>query len=133
MATTDAYRKGQSVVISDLSDFIGEEIGMLSIVIVGSSRTARHGDRLITPGGYETNMPIPSKEVIIRRLERNRLDPGCAHYPVTTFWRHVVRASAYFIRAGIRPLAESIISRKGAKVWSCKECEWIHGKEPSPD
>ncbi len=51
---TDAYRKGQSVVISDLSDFIGEEIGMLSIVIVGSSRTARHGDRLITPRGYET-------------------------------------------------------------------------------
>ena len=38
---TDACRKGQSVVISDLSDFIGEEIGMLSIVIVGSSRMAR--------------------------------------------------------------------------------------------
>ncbi len=51
---TNAYRDNQSVVISDLRSFTSEEIGMLSIVIIGSSRTERRGDRLITPRGYET-------------------------------------------------------------------------------
>ena len=34
-----------------------------------------------------------------------------------------------FYPCGDTSLGEFIISRKGAKVWSCKECEWIHGKE----
>ena len=51
---TNACREGEKVVISDLQRFTGEEIGMLSIVIIGNSQTVVEGDRLITPRGYET-------------------------------------------------------------------------------
>jgi len=51
---TNACREGEKVVISDLQRFTGEEMGMLSIVIIGNSRTVTEGDRLITPRGYET-------------------------------------------------------------------------------
>lgn len=51
---TNAYREGESVVISDLGRFTDEKIGMLSVVIIGNSQTVREGDRLITPRGYET-------------------------------------------------------------------------------
>jgi len=51
---TNAYRKEQSIVITDLTSFTDEEIGMRSIVIIGNSQTVVHGDKLITPRGYET-------------------------------------------------------------------------------
>ncbi len=50
---TNAFREGERVVITDLDSFTDEEIGMLSIVIIGNSRTVRSGDKLITPRGYK--------------------------------------------------------------------------------
>lgn len=51
---TDAFRKDESVVITDLENFTAEEINMRSIVIIGNSQTKKIGNRLITPRGYQT-------------------------------------------------------------------------------
>ncbi len=51
---TNAYRDGQSLVLSDLDSFTDEEIGMLTVVLIGNSQTVREGDKLITPRGYES-------------------------------------------------------------------------------
>ena len=51
---TNAYREGQEVVITTLADFTKEEIGMLSIVIVGNSETyISDNAQMITPRGYK--------------------------------------------------------------------------------
>lgn len=47
-----AGRKGESVVISTLEDFIREDIDMQSIVIIGNKETYVAEDRMITPRGY---------------------------------------------------------------------------------
>jgi len=49
---TSAFREGQSVAISNLRDFAGEEIGMLSVVIIGNSQSILKNDKIITPRGY---------------------------------------------------------------------------------
>lgn len=51
---TNGFREGERVVITDLHNFTEEDISMLSIVIIGNSQTVRHGNKLITPRGYET-------------------------------------------------------------------------------
>ena len=48
-----AYRKNQSIVISDLESFLDYEIGMLTTVIVGSTQTLVYDNMLITPRGYD--------------------------------------------------------------------------------
>ncbi len=50
---TNACRKGETLVISDLENFTNEDIGMLTIVIIGNSQTIQEGGRMITPRGYE--------------------------------------------------------------------------------
>ena len=73
-------------------------------------------------------MPIPSKEVIIRRLSENRLDPGCAHYPchdVLETWFVLLRILS--VRGYVPRRIYNL--KKGREGVSCKECEWIHGKE----
>ncbi len=49
---TAASREEQQVVISDLEHFLDEEIGMNSIVIIGSSTTEIIEGRMVTPRGY---------------------------------------------------------------------------------
>ena len=49
---TDAYRPTQKVVITDLGSLRIEDVDMLTVVIVGSSRTVVRGGRLVTPRGY---------------------------------------------------------------------------------
>lgn len=49
---TNAFRNGQRIVNTTLRDFTDEEIGMLSIVIIGNSQTVRCEDKLITNRGY---------------------------------------------------------------------------------
>ena len=49
---TDAYRPTQKVVITDLGSLRAEDVDMLTVVIVGSSRTVVRGGRLVTPRGY---------------------------------------------------------------------------------
>jgi len=50
---TNAYRPGQHVIISDLERMLDCEIGMNTIVIIGSSQTFASGGRLITRRGYQ--------------------------------------------------------------------------------
>lgn len=51
---TDATRPDQHVTRTTLGDLDAEQVGMLSIVLVGSSTTTVIGDHLVTPRGYET-------------------------------------------------------------------------------
>ncbi|HEY2812434.1 MAG TPA: precorrin-3B C(17)-methyltransferase [Acidimicrobiales bacterium] len=51
---TDASRPDQHVAITTLGALDPDRVGMLSIVIVGSSTTTLHGDRIVTPRGYAT-------------------------------------------------------------------------------
>ena len=49
----DAYREGQEVMLTDLGSLSPEDVDMLTIVIVGSSRTELRAGRMVTPRGYE--------------------------------------------------------------------------------
>lgn len=51
---TDIGRPAQTVVRTTLQELDPAAVGMLSLVIVGSSRTAWIGDRMVTPRGYHT-------------------------------------------------------------------------------
>lgn len=51
---TDATRPDQQIVRTTLGDLDAEQVGMLSIVLVGSSTTTVIGEHLVTPRGYET-------------------------------------------------------------------------------
>lgn len=48
-----AYRKKQTVVLTDLDGMLEYEIGMLTTVIVGSSQTRLHDGKMFTPRGYD--------------------------------------------------------------------------------
>ena len=48
----DAYREGQEVSLTDLGSLRPEEVDMLTVVIVGSSRTEVRAGRMVTPRGY---------------------------------------------------------------------------------
>lgn len=48
----NAYRQDQQIIISNLRDFIKNEIDMLSLVIVGNNQTYTIDDKVITPRGY---------------------------------------------------------------------------------
>jgi len=50
---TGAFRDNERIVITDLNNFIHEEITMDSIVIVGNKMTKVVENRMITPRGYE--------------------------------------------------------------------------------
>lgn len=47
-AVRRAYREGQSVRLADVGSLAEVDVDMETVVIVGSSRTARRGDRLVT-------------------------------------------------------------------------------------
>lgn len=49
---TDAFRQGQRVTLTTLSDLDPEGVGMTATVIVGSSRTRVVHGRMVTPRGY---------------------------------------------------------------------------------
>jgi cobalt-precorrin 5A hydrolase/precorrin-3B C17-methyltransferase len=48
----DAYRPTQQVIITDLASLLPEDVDMLTIVLVGSSRTRVVAGRMVTPRGY---------------------------------------------------------------------------------
>ena len=51
---TNANREGQTIVVTTLDDFTKEDIGMLSIVIIGNSETyISDNAQIITPRGYK--------------------------------------------------------------------------------
>jgi cobalt-precorrin 5A hydrolase / precorrin-3B C17-methyltransferase len=49
----DAYREGQRVVLTDLGSLRPEDVDMLTILIIGNSRTEIRAGRMVTPRGYE--------------------------------------------------------------------------------
>jgi cobalt-precorrin 5A hydrolase / precorrin-3B C17-methyltransferase len=49
----DAYREGQQITLTDLGSLRPESVDMLTVVIVGSSRTEVRAGRMVTPRGYE--------------------------------------------------------------------------------
>ncbi|MCA1688478.1 MAG: precorrin-3B C(17)-methyltransferase [Actinobacteria bacterium] len=49
----NAYREGQQVTLNDLGSLSPEDVDMLTIVIIGSSRTEIRAGRMVTPRGYE--------------------------------------------------------------------------------
>ena len=51
---TDIGRPGQEIHRTSLSEFDPEEVGMLSLVIIGSSQTQWIGGRMVTRRGYQT-------------------------------------------------------------------------------
>lgn len=51
---TDATRPGQHIVRTTLADLDPDDVGMLSIVLIGSSTTEVVGDHVVTPRGYDT-------------------------------------------------------------------------------
>jgi cobalt-precorrin 5A hydrolase/precorrin-3B C17-methyltransferase len=48
----DAYREGQQVTLTNLGSLRPEHVDMLTIVIIGSSRTEIRDGRMVTPRGY---------------------------------------------------------------------------------
>ena len=49
----DAYREGQKVILTDLTSLHPESVDMLTVVIIGNSRTKIRAGRMVTPRGYE--------------------------------------------------------------------------------
>ena len=50
---TNAGRDGEKKIISTLENFTGEEINMVSLVLIGNSKTFVKNNFMITPRGYE--------------------------------------------------------------------------------
>jgi len=48
----NAFREGQSVLLTDLAHLLAQEIDMFTTIVVGNSTTRRVGDFLVTPRGY---------------------------------------------------------------------------------
>jgi cobalt-precorrin 5A hydrolase/precorrin-3B C17-methyltransferase len=48
----EAFREGQSVILTDLGSLRPESVDMLTTVIVGNSRTEVRAGRMVTPRGY---------------------------------------------------------------------------------
>jgi cobalt-precorrin 5A hydrolase/precorrin-3B C17-methyltransferase len=48
----DAYREGQKVILTDLGSLRPEDVDMLTVVVIGSSRTEIRAGRMVTPRGY---------------------------------------------------------------------------------
>jgi cobalt-precorrin 5A hydrolase/precorrin-3B C17-methyltransferase len=48
----EAFREGQSVILTDLGSLRPEDVDMLTTVIVGNSRTEVRAGRMVTPRGY---------------------------------------------------------------------------------
>jgi len=52
---TDIGRAGESVIRTTLGELDPASVGMLSLVVIGSSETRWIGDRMVTPRGYRTS------------------------------------------------------------------------------
>ena len=54
---TDIGRSGESVIRTTLGELDPATVGMMSLVVIGSSSTRWIGDRMVTPRGYRASLP----------------------------------------------------------------------------
>lgn len=59
-----AYRDAQRVVLTTLEDMCNQEIGMLTTIVVGNSRTFARDNLMITPRGYENKYVLETGDVL---------------------------------------------------------------------
>ncbi len=57
-----AYREQQRVKVTTLAELDAEELGMLTILIVGNSQTRAVDDRMVTPRGYGEKYQLAAEE-----------------------------------------------------------------------
>ncbi|HWB09034.1 MAG TPA: precorrin-3B C(17)-methyltransferase [Pirellulales bacterium] len=67
------YRDLQKVVLTTLDDMLNHEIGMLTTVIVGNSRTFTFEGLMVTPRGYQTKYELESVDHSTVELMRRQL------------------------------------------------------------
>ena len=71
-------RDMEKIVVTDLSDMLNHEIGMLTTVIIGNSNSSRYLDFIITPRGYTNKYNLETSAV--REGQKPgislRIDPG---------------------------------------------------------
>jgi len=67
------YRDLQKVVLTTLDDMLNHEIGMLTTVIVGNSRTFTFEGLMVTPRGYQTKYELESVAPATVELMRKQL------------------------------------------------------------
>jgi precorrin-3B C17-methyltransferase len=53
VCTSVGYEGEERIVLTDLDNFMDEEIGMMTTVIIGSSKTKNLGGWMVTPRGYK--------------------------------------------------------------------------------
>src|SRR3990172_11728395 len=74
-------------------------------------------------------MGIPSKETLIKRLAEDYLLESCDYFPCHRELESCNLCFCIFYPCEDTSMGRYKISRKGANVWSCMNCEWIHRKE----
>jgi precorrin-3B C17-methyltransferase len=53
VCTSVGYEGEEKIVLTDLANFMDEEIGMMTVVIIGNSKTKNLGGWMVTPRGYK--------------------------------------------------------------------------------
>lgn len=71
-----AYRKLQHVVLTDLDRFLDYEIGMLTTVLIGSSKTFVFEGYMVTPRGYTNKYTIEGEVLPGQRPGLSLVAPG---------------------------------------------------------
>ena len=67
------YRDLQKIVLTTLDDMLNHEIGMLTTVIIGNSRTFEFEGLMVTPRGYQTKYELDSVDASTVELMRRQL------------------------------------------------------------
>jgi precorrin-2 C(20)-methyltransferase len=67
------YRDLEKVVLTTLDDMLNHEIGMLTTVIIGNSRTFTFEGLMVTPRGYQTKYELESVDASTVELMRRQL------------------------------------------------------------
>lgn len=79
-------------------------------------------------------MPIPSRDILLRRVDaRNYLFGKCDYYPCHSELETCNMCYCIFYPCEDKELGEHVTTRKGEKVWSCMDCSWAHDKKTVED
>ncbi|MDO8636404.1 MAG: precorrin-3B C(17)-methyltransferase, partial [Dehalococcoidia bacterium] len=64
---TNAYRKGQRVIITDLAHLLEQDIDMLTTIIIGNSQTFVYIDKIVTPRGYRVGNLLKTEGAVANK------------------------------------------------------------------